>query len=68
MLVERIFAINAEPHEICDTGSYSDHADVERKIQKARLLNRKLTATLKRLPCVRILNAEHRFPNSSKEP
>ncbi|KAL1468021.1 hypothetical protein MTO96_041755, partial [Rhipicephalus appendiculatus] len=36
----------------------SDHAYVERKIQKARLLNRKLTATLKRLPCVRILNAE----------
>ncbi|KAL1477479.1 hypothetical protein MTO96_035705 [Rhipicephalus appendiculatus] len=36
----------------------SDRADVERKIQKARLLNRKLTATLKRLPCVRILNAE----------
>ncbi|KAL1442296.1 hypothetical protein MTO96_046479, partial [Rhipicephalus appendiculatus] len=55
MLVERIFSINAEPHEICDTGS--DHADVKRKIQKARFLNRELTATLKRLPCV-ILNAE----------
>ncbi|KAL1467099.1 hypothetical protein MTO96_042384, partial [Rhipicephalus appendiculatus] len=36
----------------------SDHADVERKIQKARSLNRELTATLKRLPCVRTLNAE----------
>ncbi|KAL1442524.1 hypothetical protein MTO96_030737 [Rhipicephalus appendiculatus] len=66
MLVERIFAINAEPQAICDTGS--DHADVERKIQKARSLNRELTATLKRLPCVRTLNAEHRFPDSSKEP
>ncbi|KAL1484641.1 hypothetical protein MTO96_049977, partial [Rhipicephalus appendiculatus] len=69
MLVERIFAINAEPQAICDLGyvfigvptllQLSDHADVERKIQKARSLNRELTATLKRfLPCVRTLNAE----------
>ncbi|XP_049267745.1 uncharacterized protein LOC125756827 isoform X2 [Rhipicephalus sanguineus] len=39
--------------------SSSEDADAERQIKKTRLLNRKLTATLKRLPCVRILNAEH---------
>ncbi|KAL3173150.1 hypothetical protein MRX96_012287 [Rhipicephalus microplus] len=35
-----------------------EDADVECKKKKARLLNRKLTATLKRWPCARILNAE----------
>ncbi|KAL3247729.1 hypothetical protein MRX96_056806 [Rhipicephalus microplus] len=35
-----------------------EDADVERNEKKARLLNRKLTATLKRWPCVRLLNAE----------
>ncbi|XP_049272381.1 uncharacterized protein LOC125758760 [Rhipicephalus sanguineus] len=48
--------------------SSSEDADAECQIKKTRLLNRKLTATLERLPCVRILNAEHRFLNSSKEP
>ncbi|KAL1436474.1 hypothetical protein MTO96_049705 [Rhipicephalus appendiculatus] len=45
-----------------------EDTDAVRKRQKACLLNRKLTATFKRLPCVRILNAEHRFLNSAKEP
>ncbi|KAL3192626.1 hypothetical protein MRX96_058848 [Rhipicephalus microplus] len=45
-----------------------EDADAERIKKKSRLLNRKLTATLKRWPCVRILNAEHRFLNYSKEP
>ncbi|KAL3219358.1 hypothetical protein MRX96_030501 [Rhipicephalus microplus] len=45
-----------------------EDADAERYKKKARLLNRKLTATLKRWPCVRILNAELRFFNYSKEP
>ncbi|KAH8009265.1 hypothetical protein HPB51_014234 [Rhipicephalus microplus] len=35
-----------------------EDADAERIKKKSRLLNRKLTATLKRWPCVRILNAE----------
>ncbi|XP_037515371.2 uncharacterized protein LOC119391794 [Rhipicephalus sanguineus] len=35
-----------------------EDADAERKTRKARLLNCKLTATLKCWPCVRILNAE----------
>ncbi|KAL3207359.1 hypothetical protein MRX96_010152 [Rhipicephalus microplus] len=35
-----------------------EDADAERNKKKARLLNRKLTATLKRWPCVSILNAE----------
>ncbi|KAL3189985.1 hypothetical protein MRX96_020319 [Rhipicephalus microplus] len=43
-------------------------ANAERNKKKARLLNRKLTATLKCWPCVRILNAKHRFLNYSKEP
>ncbi|XP_070377086.1 uncharacterized protein [Dermacentor albipictus] len=33
-------------------------ADAEQKMKKRRLLNRKLTATLKRMPCLRILNPE----------
>ncbi|XP_075529501.1 uncharacterized protein LOC142560956 [Dermacentor variabilis] len=43
-------------------------ADAEQKMKKRRLLNRKLTATLKRMPCLRILNPEHRFLNASKKP
>ncbi|KAL3189840.1 hypothetical protein MRX96_020861 [Rhipicephalus microplus] len=34
-----------------------EDADAEHNKKKARLLNRKLTATLKRWPCVRIFNA-----------
>ncbi|KAL3189889.1 hypothetical protein MRX96_020234 [Rhipicephalus microplus] len=45
-----------------------EDADAERNKKKARLLNHKLTATLKRWPSVRILNAEHRYLNYSKEP
>ncbi|KAL3176458.1 hypothetical protein MRX96_010254 [Rhipicephalus microplus] len=45
-----------------------EDADAERNKKKACLLNRKLTATPKRWPCVRILNAKHRFLNYSKEP
>ncbi|XP_075547211.1 uncharacterized protein LOC142580207 isoform X1 [Dermacentor variabilis] len=35
-----------------------EHADAEQKMQNRRLLNRKLTATLKRMPCLRNLNPE----------
>ncbi|KAL1444028.1 hypothetical protein MTO96_030087 [Rhipicephalus appendiculatus] len=35
-----------------------EDTDAVRNTQKACLLNRKLTATFKRLPCVRTLNAE----------
>lgn len=35
-----------------------EDANAKCKTKKACLLNRKLTATLKRWPCVRILNAE----------
>ncbi|XP_075740649.1 uncharacterized protein LOC142786844 isoform X2 [Rhipicephalus microplus] len=45
-----------------------EDADAERNKKKARLLNRTLTATLKRWSWVRILNAEHRFLNNSREP
>ncbi|KAL3193780.1 hypothetical protein MRX96_000077 [Rhipicephalus microplus] len=47
---------------------HPEDADAERNKKKARLLNRKLTATLERWPSVRILNAEHRFLDYSKEP
>ncbi|KAH6920028.1 hypothetical protein HPB50_028985 [Hyalomma asiaticum] len=37
---------------------HAEDTDAGRKAHKQRLLNRKVTATLKRLPRVRILNAE----------
>ncbi|KAH7979515.1 hypothetical protein HPB49_009712 [Dermacentor silvarum] len=46
----------------------SGDAYAERKMKKRLLLNRKLTATFKRMPCLRILNPEHRFLHASKKP
>ncbi|KAH6921044.1 hypothetical protein HPB50_027967 [Hyalomma asiaticum] len=47
---------------------HAEDTDAGRKAHKQRLLNRKVTATLKRLPRVRILNAEHRFLDAAKRP